>query len=186
MHSIGTHGRPHHLGVLEVNCKEGYAKAQPKDRGAAQAKLQLFMGHAVDVVHVGRMDVILVALQAPGGLPMLSSSASICWSAFTVPLWPHPCGVMAMIPRFGSCTRPDASCSQADSLGGLLHQLLESLAHGCRTAEARRQFKLSLIFFNQIISECRASCCLRYLGQGSLSCRVSTPRRPSTAGAMPV
>ena len=45
-----------------------------------------------------------------------------------MPLWPHPCGV-AMIPGLGSCTRPDAACPQANSLGGLLHQLFEGLAH---------------------------------------------------------
>ena len=116
-----------------MNCKERYAKAQPKDRGAAQAKFQLFVGHAVDVVHVGCMNVVLIALQAQKGLPLLCCRAIFCWTALTVPLWPHPCGV-AMIPRFGSCTRPDASCSQADSLGGLLHQLFEGLAHGCRIA----------------------------------------------------
>ena len=55
-----------------MDCEERYAKAQTKDRGTAQAKFQLFVGHAVDVVHVGRMNVVLIALQAKGGLPLLN------------------------------------------------------------------------------------------------------------------
>ena len=65
-----------------------------------------------------------------------------------------------MIPRLGSCTRPDATCSQADSLGDLLHQLFEGLAHGCRTAGSKKVILLPSKTI-QKISECRAPCLLR-------------------------